>query len=301
MYYSNAQPVNAATVQLEGPTTLMGQTDPTGAFLFTDLDPVPWQIVPQKLGDVGSAVTALDAVYVLQAVVGMRTLSPEQTMACDVNGSGTLSSLDATLILQYAAGTITDFPVAHACGSDWAFMPDPAPTPNQQLVEPVIAAGACQGGSIAFQPLAGEANSQNFLAIAFGDCTGNWQARGSAAVTAPERLSVLSPSVRLGRIRTDGRKTSLMRVPLYVHGSYNALDFELQYNPNRLTARGVYRADNTREALVAANQQTPGVLRVALASATPLRGGTALILQFEGTRARSPSALRITRATVGEE
>ncbi|MFN8641333.1 MAG: dockerin type I repeat-containing protein [Candidatus Binatia bacterium] len=53
-------------------------------------------------GAVGAAISALDATYVLQAVAQLRTLSPEQALACDVTGNGSLSTVDATLLLQRA-------------------------------------------------------------------------------------------------------------------------------------------------------------------------------------------------------
>ena len=62
------------------------------------------QLTPRKLGDRGSAISALDAAYVLQHVVGMRTLDDAQQLACDVSGNGTLSALDATRILQLTVG-----------------------------------------------------------------------------------------------------------------------------------------------------------------------------------------------------
>jgi hypothetical protein len=38
------------------------------------------------------------------------------------------------------------------------------------------AAGPCQPGAISCSPLVGNPSGQNFTAILFGDCTGNWAA-----------------------------------------------------------------------------------------------------------------------------
>jgi len=66
----------------------------------------------KRLGDVSGngQITAYDASLVLQYVVGLIELSPEQQKAADVTGNGTISALDAALILQYTVGLIKSFP-----------------------------------------------------------------------------------------------------------------------------------------------------------------------------------------------
>lgn len=174
-YYSSAQPVGVATVQLIGPTPAAMATDATGQFAFSNIGGPNWRIEPQKTGDAGPAISALDAVYVLQSVVGVRQLSFEQRLAGDVSGNGTLSTLDAVLILQRTLNLRPDFPVTQACGSDWAFVPVPAVAPNQQVLLPQMQIGSCQKGAITFDPLAAQADGQDFEGILFGDPTGNWQ------------------------------------------------------------------------------------------------------------------------------
>ncbi len=56
-------------------------------------------------------ITSVDALYVLQAVVGTRTLTAEQIAYCDVNGDGDITSVDALHILQKAIGKRTSFDV----------------------------------------------------------------------------------------------------------------------------------------------------------------------------------------------
>jgi hypothetical protein len=197
-YYSNGSPVGAAVVQLEGATPDAVQTHLDGSFAFKGLAGGAWQIEPRKTGATSAtpdAVSALDAAYVLQSVVGLRTLNAAQQLACDVTGDGTVSALDAALILQYKVGLITSFPVAQACGSDWAFIPVPAAAANQQLIQPQIAGGACRGGAIAFQPLAGQVSNQDFSAVLFADCTGNWQpAVVPTSTAAPVPTASATPS-----------------------------------------------------------------------------------------------------------
>src|SRR5882672_638034 len=64
------------------------------------------------LGDVNNdgAINGTDAQYVLQAVVGTRTLTPAQRADADVDGDGDVDVADAQLIQQFTSGTITQFP-----------------------------------------------------------------------------------------------------------------------------------------------------------------------------------------------
>jgi hypothetical protein len=72
-------------------------------------------------------------------------------------------------------GLISRFPVAVACDSDWVFFPIPTPAPGGQTTFPNPRVTPCQPASISYDPLSGQAIGQNFLAILFGDCTGNWR------------------------------------------------------------------------------------------------------------------------------
>lgn len=71
-------------------------------------------LTPPKLiyGDVSGngAVTAYDASLVLQAVVGLKNLSPAEREAADVTNDDSVTALDAALILQHSVGLITQFP-----------------------------------------------------------------------------------------------------------------------------------------------------------------------------------------------
>ena len=82
----------------------------TGVYRLTiSGDPVGKAII----GDVGSngVVDAGDASLVLQAVVGLASLTNPQLAVADVDGNGFIQAADASLILQYVVGLITEFPV----------------------------------------------------------------------------------------------------------------------------------------------------------------------------------------------
>jgi hypothetical protein len=174
-YYSADRPVAAGSVTLLGTGQPTTTTDATGSYTFPNLAVTRWEIEPTKTGDLNSAVTALDAAYILQVIVGKRSFDASQTLACDVSGDGSLSALDAARILQFTVGKIARFPVAEVCGSDWAFVPIPETAPDQEIVPPQMSPGTCLRGSIVLDPLSGQVTGQNFLGVLFGDCTGNWQ------------------------------------------------------------------------------------------------------------------------------
>lgn len=63
-----------------------------------------------KLGDVNgdNTVSAADALYVLQAAAGTRTLTAAQKKKADYNKDGNVSAIDARKILQVVAGLIPE-------------------------------------------------------------------------------------------------------------------------------------------------------------------------------------------------
>jgi hypothetical protein len=196
-YYNGAGPVPGVEVDLIGGSPATAMTDANGDYGFSFVGSGMVTVLPLKHDDVNNAITALDASFVLQFVAGLRTFTDDQRLAADVTGDGTVSTLDASLILQYQANllgkcsislspcsTTADcppeevceehFPVAQKCGSDWVFRPDPTIVPNQTLVQPQTGGGSCQRGAIVYDPASPPVAGQDFVGILFGDATGNW-------------------------------------------------------------------------------------------------------------------------------
>jgi glucose/arabinose dehydrogenase len=174
-YFAGARPVPGVDVRLLNGGVETRQTDASGAFEFTMLPKAPRTLEPVKIGDRGAGVSSLDAAHVQQEVIGRRSFDSYQQLACDVTGNGTISSLDAARITQLQIGMLARFPVADACASDWAFVPAPAAVAGQSLIEPMPSANPCQRGAIAYDPVMGNLTGQDFIAVLFGDCTGNWE------------------------------------------------------------------------------------------------------------------------------
>jgi hypothetical protein len=299
-YYSADRPLPNAIVQLTNGALRTTATSNTGNYAFTNLQPGNAVIEPRKTGDFGSpsAITALDASWVLQNVANTRTFDANQRLAGDVTGDGTLSALDATRILQRQVGLLNRFVVADRCGSDWLFKPMPGAALNQRLIQPLISTGVCRRGAIALEPLVGTALQQNFLAILFGDVTGNWQPPAAPAL----RAQTASPyRLRVRSARPAGMGGSL-RLPLAIKGSepFYSLDVDLTYDSELLRPTSVKKLRAAGGALAVFNTMRPGVVRIAVASAEAMPFGLSVVaLDFQGV---APSdAIRVTRAMVDDQ
>lgn len=300
-YYSSNGAVPGAVVRLRGASDRSVQTDATGQFAFTHLPDDTWSIVPEKADDGGQGVSVLDAVYILQALAGTRTLDSSQVLACDVSGNGTLSTFDASLILQYKVGLISRFPVAETCGSDWAFVPTPTAAANQTLIQPNTTGGSCQPGTITYAPLQGPVVNQDFLGILFGDCTGNWRP-SSGSTAARSAADTAAPLLHMGR---PHRHRDRWQVPLYVDSapSFRALDVEVRYDAARLVVLGVRPVPANRQAAFAVNTRTPGRIAVALASVDAIDGqpDPVLIFEFRPTSPVTDAAVNLVRGSVEDQ
>lgn len=173
-FFFGDQPVPRVIVSATGSAPVSTETDAAGAYAAAPLPAGNWTLTPHKTGDLNAGLSTLDATWVLQHIAGLRPFGPAQRLACDTTGDGTCSTLDATRILELKAGLRPRLPAAITCDSDWLFQPVPGPAPFQSLVQPLLAGGQCRMGAIAFQPLAGSAGDQTFIAVLIGDVTGNW-------------------------------------------------------------------------------------------------------------------------------
>lgn len=297
-YYNGSRPVPNVTVQVSGAAERTTNTSSTGAYQLANLPLGNLTVEPRKAGDFGtpSGISSLDAVQVLQVVAGLLTFDARQRLACDVTGNGSVSTLDAVNILQWIVGTLPRFTVATQCDSDWLFDPVPAAAPNQRLITPLIGTGTCRRGAIAYEPFTGTATGQDFVAVLFGDCTGNWQP--PAAASALRTSGARAPLVRARATRRT--RGGLIRVAVSVDAAapFNAADLTLAYGDG-LQPRGVRRLRAAGEAIVVDNLAEPGQVRIAVASATPLQPGALLVVEF-GTAADAAPDVRLTHASIDD-
>lgn len=296
LYYSADRPVPDVAVELVDSSRTVA-SDADGTYELDALSCSRVQIEPNKPGDL-TGISSLDASYVLQAVVGLRTFDRFETLACDVTGNGTLSSLDAARILQRRVGILDEFDVAAGCGSDWAFVPAAAPALNQTPVEPIVNGGSCQPGGLIYDPLGGFAARQDFLGVLFGDCTGNWQPPAMTSSAARVARSV-SSTVFLGPVERIGRRW--IRIPLRARAdSLHALDIDVEYDPAELRFRRARRGRGARSAILVHNEQRQGFIKISMASAGSLNTNDALAeLDFTVRRRRRRAyGIRVIHAEV---
>jgi hypothetical protein len=285
------------TVVLYGPSPDQVITTHGGLFAFPGLaSGQSWGIQPSFDGPVNSAVTAFDAVVTLNAQIGFVTYGPEQFLAMDVNASHTLTAFDASLILRWRTGLISQLPVHTQCGNHFILTPFPETVPNQILTIARPWVPPCQQGRIDYMPLSGAAQDQNFLAVLFADANGSWQpATGGGA-----SLKNVQPAARVRPGRTLRTRGGNLRVPLSVEGTepWQAAEMVVRYDASRLRLRGV-RRPGTAPSLLEYNARVPGVIRIALARREPSNGSESpLLLLFEASRASRGAPVEVVWSQV---
>jgi hypothetical protein len=298
-YYSADRPVPGATVQITGVASLALTTSTTGTYQSPNMVSGNVLLEPKKTGaSTSGAISALDASWVLQAVAGTRTFDANQRLACDVTGNGTLSALDATRILQRLVGLPVTFGAADQCGSDWLFKPNPGPSANQRLIQPLLSTGTCRHGGIALEPMVGGVSQQDFLGLLIGDCTGNWQPPASGAAFA-----ATAPGPHTLRVRSARPASGEggLRLPLAVKGDdpYYSLDITIAYDLEHLAPLEVRKLRAAGDALIVSNLAGPGLVRIAVASAYTMPSGISIIaVDFDGSG--TAADLHVVRAMVDD-
>lgn len=170
-HYWTGDAVSGVQVQLINTNTqaVLGTqtTDGTGQYTFASIATgYTLSIVMSKQSDPASGVSALDAAYIVQLVVGKRSFSARQRLAGDTTGDGSVSALDASNILQLVAGRISRFPAATLCGSDWTFV-------QTNSVPPTLASG-CPYNRQNLGTVNSSIPQLTTDAILIGDVTGDW-------------------------------------------------------------------------------------------------------------------------------
>jgi uncharacterized protein YkwD len=282
-YYSSDEAVPGINVHAGGATT--ATSDASGHYVLGNVPAQNLTVYAERTGGVGAAISALDASWVLQEVADLRTLSPQQVLACDVTGNGSLSGLDATRILQYAVGLHDRLPVAMVCESDWVFIPVPAPASGQTLIQPQPGEQVCTPGGINYSSVTASLDEQNFSALVFGDCTGNWRPPSAAVVRA---AAGSRPTVSASELRSLGRGRLALPIGVARATPMPALELRVAFDRSTLRVAGVQLVGAARDALLAFNATRPGVLRIAIASseAIAVDGAPVVVVVFATSNPR---------------
>jgi hypothetical protein len=297
-YFMDGVSVPGTEILLSGSASRFQSTGADGKFEFAEIAPGRVDLRATKHGDIGTAISSLDAAYALQAVIGARYLMPLQRLACDATGDGTISALDAARLLQLAIGSLPSLPVAESCGSPWILVP--MDSSAAVAVPPAITVEDCRLGAMTLPSLEADTMELDFQAVLLGDCTGGWRSSASALVrTGAETRRT---RLRLGRLRVHGETAT---VPVYVRSAqpYQAIDLDLTYDDSRLEPRSVERRRGAGRALLAQRQVSPGVLRIGFAASEPVRRrhGALLHVHFNVKNGDpAPDAVQAQEARIDE-
>lgn len=230
--------------------------------------------------DGDNGISAYDASLALQHSVGLITLSGHAALAADVNSNGVINSMDATYILQKAADLISlPFP---GSGKAWKF--DPAER------------------SIGW--LSSNISGQNFTAVLLGDISGNWTDPGTRIdKTGNEELRIASAILTIpGSTISPGATVDVPITLDITEGNLYGADITLTYDPTHVTINGVNLGALAGGWSMATNLSEPGVVKIAIASATPITLDGQL-LKLSITALGEPgtqSALSLTRGELNE-
>ncbi len=254
LYYMAARPVGGAALNLNGSQNYTANTDQSGAYGLSNIPTGNYSLAPQK-SDEADAITSYDASLILQCTTDSLTLSSQQQVAADVDGSGAISPIDASYVLEKAVELIgLPFP---GIGKVWAFQPS----------------------TRSYSPLASDVSGQDFTAVLIGDVSGNWH-EGRAKAKAGSSASVSIPEVPA----SPGKQVTVPIVVDSLNGNVYSADIVLTYDASVMTAVSVTRSGAWRSFSAAVNLTRPGQIRIAMAGASPVASsGELLKLTFEVT------------------
>ena len=263
--YGNAlttTPVPDVLVTASGSPEVTDLTDADGLYQITALGPGPYVVTPSKTGDV-NGISAFDAALVAQKVVGVITFTPNQSLAADVSGNGTISSFDAAQIAQY----VLEIPNSSVAGT-WTFSPESRTYPT--TTSPYT--------------------NEDYEAILMGEVSGNWAppTLGLSATKSDRRLEKANPT-HVSLPRVYGLPNTIINIPVTVGeelGAEGILSYEvdLTYDPAVLQPDASFAdTSSTLSASMAVtvNNSTAGRSRLAAFGTSPLVGqGTLINLRF---------------------
>ncbi|RLE19773.1 MAG: hypothetical protein DRJ50_11775 [Actinobacteria bacterium] len=301
------KPVPGVEIDVDGDLLVDATTGTDGLFVLADqggsFTVTPLGRFGDSQGEMIGAVTPLDATFVSHHRVGIIELSPNQQIAADVTGNGSISSLDAVYVAKYSIQLINRLPVAEATGSVWLYFRCDSylGTDDHDCTTPIYE----------HDPLLAP-ESDDFYALAYGDVNGNWAPAGRAqsfpdgsaeadaawadywgviALAGPRRPYAPIGSTRSGPApRTSfGTRDSdwepvpngrLRRIVISVQEgqSIEALDLTLRYDPRTVEVRGLEVTDLTRD-FALTTHDTGSVFRGSAWTVFPLgESGDVLVL-----------------------
>jgi hypothetical protein len=303
-YFFGQNPVAVPGVNLAatGSSNVSGTSASNGTYSLQNLGSGAYTLTPSKTGGATTThISSLDASTVAQYSVGLISLTPNQLIAADVTGDGTISATDASRIAQWSVGLT--LPLGDLTGS-WKFVP------------------ANRTYTAVTEALTG----QDFTAVLMGDVTGNWTAPlslsqdvvgsidSASLVTAilgfnQNSSEKVSPGIRSRWTDSSFEKRfvgEIIEIPISVDDAVGILAYDavVTYDPEVMEPvleRPVERLGTLSSNFnVTVNVGEIGKLRLAGYGVTPVTGdGNLLVLRFR-VKGKGDSVVELETLNVNE-
>jgi len=257
-YLNTSAGVPSVSMTLTGSRMFTSATAANGTYSVGGGEAGAYTLTAAKGDDAttANAISAFDASLVLQHDAGLATLTGNALIAADVDKSGSANALDAFYILQKAVGLV-DLPFPGS-GKVWEFTPASRSYPNLNINQ----------------------TAQDFTAILLGDVSGSWVASGSPVaqgftpkVTAG-KTPAATPATVTVRKQTLPRsgKTRLWVLVKTAGNPVVSVDLSLSYPLATNIFANVRPGGGLNGFTLSANTNQGGLLRAAVAGATPMSG-----------------------------
>lgn len=245
-YYSDDSAVEGVSVAF-GSSEF--KTDASGHYETGLLNDDTYRISVSKRGDQRN-ITAYDAALALRYSVGIEEFSDAQKLAADVNGDGEVNAVDASLILQTAAGKLNgDFP---GSGKQWEFMPNN------------------------YDHRVAWYETIDIDAVELGDTSGNWGSAEALAGGGDEAAVYNAPA-----------GSRVLRIPVALDttsasGDIIGIDIGIDISDSMIRS-AEFKAAEAAEGCMIEQSEKDGMLRLAVmsASAMDITADPLLILELE--------------------
>ena len=271
--------VSDTLLTLSGDQQYDARSSQDGAYQLPGVFAGDYTLEPGKSAD-ANGISAYDASLALQHDAGLITLTGSAAIAADVNKNNLVNSMDAYYILQKSVDLISlPFPGA---GEVWSFSPADRSVSN----------------------ISTDLTGQDFQAILLGDPSGNW----SPAVFSQSLPGQNSPEADSGTLSLpdlDVLPGETFMVPLSLDlnsGQVYGIEIEIVYETDILTPTQVLPGSLAAGWSIASNLTTPGLIRIAMAGATPIQvDGELLEIEFTACdQAGVTTDLTLTKGELNE-
>jgi len=247
-YFGGAS-VPGATLKTMGAGDFSTSSEIDGSYVLSNLPTGSYILKASKVNDVNE-ITAYDASLVLQSASGLMTLSQNQQIAADVNRNGSVTSMDASYILEKSVELI-DVPFPGA-GIIWDFVPS----------------------EINYPLLNSDKSNQNFTGVLIGDVSANWTYPGEEAMMKVLENMNLQATVSLPGAVYLPQESIVVPVNLTFEpeAEITSLDIEIHYDAQAIDANSIISGEmvSLNNMVIASNLDIPGVIKIGLAGDSPI-------------------------------